>query len=108
MTLTEFLLARIAEDEAAARRALVDEHGNQVWQAQQWVELETDALTHVYRHDPHAVLAECEAKRRLIEAAEEWRWDRDLAGPDPHSDWVLELLALPYAGHPDYRDEWKP
>lgn len=25
-------------------------------------------------------------------------------GPCP----TLRLLALPYAGHPDYRDEWKP
>ncbi|MFC3988744.1 DUF6221 family protein [Actinoplanes siamensis] len=28
-------------------------------------------------------------------------------GPDPREP-LLRLLALPYAGHPDYRQEWSP
>lgn len=55
---------------------------------------------------PARALAECEAKRRIIY----WL-------SDPYSAvegaWVLEAkilpeLALPYADHPDYRDEWRP
>ena len=40
--------------------------------------------------------ADLEAKRRIVE-----RW-REL-----HPD-VLRLLALPYADHPDYDQEWRP
>jgi hypothetical protein len=28
-------------------------------------------------------------------------------GREPSDD-LLSLLALPYASHPDYREEWKP
>ena len=89
-TLTDFLLARIAEDEAAAREA-------QEWTYQQeaewWAEGEwwlegvcmstigsghtgshivgysysDQTAEHIARHDPARVLAECEAKRRIAE-----------------------------------------
>jgi hypothetical protein len=118
MTLTEFLLARIAEDEAAATSASHHSH-----------------LVHDYERDNHGflwvrttrVLAECEAKRRIVE---EHRPGGHLGdAPDECStcaegatehygdpvwygqDWpctTLSLLALPYSDHPDYRSEWKP
>ena len=54
------------------------------------------------------VLAECESKRRII----------TLCGVDPlqpgalllrvQTDAVVRLLALPYADHPDYREQWRP
>lgn len=69
---------------------------------------------HIARWDPARVLAELDAKRQIVEAC---------AGPaDRHLDVavavgdqgpllaerILRTLALPYAGHPDYRDEWRP
>ena len=99
--LAEFLAARIREDEDAARfNASVDDAslspcpfsvvGGDCW-------------------TPARVLAECEAKRRII---------RDLyAGAGLDNEWdagytnaiaeVLRRLALPYADHPDFREEWR-
>lgn len=104
MTLTEFLLARIAEDEAAASYAST--RGDFDWEQDAggwWLGF----YDHYRRHDPVRVLAECEAKRRIVEVhAHNARWDDTNVG-----DWAratLELLALPYADHPDYREEWRP
>lgn len=68
---------------------------------------------HIARHDPARVLAECEAKRRIVA-----RHDAHLGHePTPHIvprlKWregcdTLRLLALPYADHPDFREEWRP
>lgn len=82
MSLVDFLLARIAEDES----------------------------------DPDRVLAECAAKRRIVEAhhwEEEWengvRFTSDCAdcwqSPPCHT---LRILATVYSDHADYRPEWKP
>lgn len=60
---------------------------------------------HIARHDPARVLAEVDAKRRIIEVA---------IGEMDHGDFgwawsqVLALLALPYADRPGYQDEWRP
>lgn len=78
MILTEFLLARIAEDE--------DGPFFNAW--------------HVGR-----VLAECEAKRRIVDRTQ---GPVAHAGQDIERRAVLSLLAAPYADHPDYRREWKP
>jgi hypothetical protein len=69
---------------------------------------------HIARWDPARVLAEVQAKRRMIDHLE-------LAMPrlTPLNNWgaaemdelagnMLQLLALPYAAHPDYRAEWSP
>lgn len=47
---------------------------------------------------------EIEAKRQIIDGPNSG------SGPDHHDEWeaTLRLLALPYATHPDYRDEWRP
>ena len=59
LTLTEFLLARIAEDEAEARKA------GPMWR-NEWSAEDVDVTLHIERHDPARVLAECEAKRRIV------------------------------------------
>ncbi|MEU6597834.1 DUF6221 family protein [Streptomyces flaveolus] len=64
---------------------------------------------HIVRHDPARVLAEVDAKRRTIDLY-------DVAATSPELDrdaWlvlseVVKLLAVPFASHPDYREEWKP
>jgi hypothetical protein len=66
---------------------------------------------HIARHDPARVLAEVDAKRRVVAlwreepAAADLTWD---GGWCNAVDEVLRLLALPYRDHPDYRAEWAP
>jgi hypothetical protein len=86
MTLIDFLLARIAEDEAVARDSLAL-YG-------------PGSSLYVARHDPARVLAECAAKRRIIAAHE--------AADFALNDDVIRLLALPYAEHPDFDEAWRP
>ena len=146
MTLTEFLLARIAEDETAARAAT----------AGSWVAIAdspsrprfssvgdiyfaqndmphaliaeahgcgpdvspTNVGTHIARHDPARVLAECAAKRGAIKAAwadhcaieGEWgsgQSEEEMSAEDDNPA-VVCFLAAVYSDHPDYRQEWKP
>jgi len=122
MELTEFLLARIAEDEAAAQTSGPWLRGPDAYDDDMlWAGAAPGWLSpipflrprdvgrhfeHIARHDPTRVLAECQAKRRIIEAVkehEEGEWE-----DDPIHGAVLRPLALPYADHPDYRQEWKP
>lgn len=70
---------------------------------------------HIAQWDPARVLAECAAKRKIIEA---WRdADRDAADPEYEAeqqvaaitsafDDALLALAQPYAGRPGWRPEW--
>lgn len=122
MTLTDFLLARIAEDEdavtartrsgASASTDLVEHFVDQD-EDERWI-LEISASR---------VLAECAAKRQIVDQHLEHealvmvhdtrRWDDGMSEKD-RLDWrravarrsatshVLEALALPYAEHPDY------
>ena len=87
MTLTEFLLARITEDEAKARVAMGDGDGRWASWNRSWdtapvrdlavngarvAVLPTTIDEHVCRHDPARVLAECKAKRRIVAFHESW------------------------------------
>lgn len=90
VSLPDFLLARYAEVLELADRA--EEHGN---------DLSVGLLV-------EQVCADVEAKRAIVERCaplaniQVRRQTRNLAGD------VLRSLALPYADHPDYREEWKP
>jgi hypothetical protein len=113
-TLADFLLARVAEDEAAAGDAFyegqhwyAEEEGVSRWPGDDTVwdaDRKRDAQ-HVVRWQPARVLAECEAKRRIVEL--DWRGD-DSGPAQLLQEDVLRLLALSYADHPDYRQEWRP
>ncbi|MGW2580822.1 DUF6221 family protein [Streptomyces virginiae] len=73
-----------------------------------FVPAELDAA-HIVRHDPARSLAEVEAKRQILD-----HLTYELADHGGDNPWwyddklipILRLLALPYAGHPDYRPEW--
>lgn len=131
MTIMDFLLARIAGDEAVARAATPGpwetmteetadgeniyytvEHGRA-----QLCDMSSTSMQgrsdaeHIARHDPARVLAECAAKRAIVE-----QWN-DPASFGPFSDAVgvgiaegidtaLRALAAVYTDHPDYRQEW--
>jgi hypothetical protein len=115
--LVDFLLARIAKDEDLARsvqqrHAFLEPYAPAV----PGLGLEWD--DHMVYAPPLRVLAECEAKRQIVEAH---RWEEfdDGDGSVPYyTDCddcrqsppcrTLRLLALPYADHPDYREEWRP
>lgn len=73
-----------------------------------FVPTEADA-EHIVEHDPAHVLADVEAKRRLVEdMASVVGGDWYDAGELVLAEYVLCLLALPYAKREDYRKEWKP
>lgn len=135
MTIVDFLLARIAEDEAAAasthsgRWTVVTLDDG--WQSPStyvveapppapgvprydqgepddplWVmDTQEEAIArHVARHSHARVLAECQAKRAIIEQVSDIEWTGSYAVRDV----VLGHLAAVYADHPDYQPEWRP
>ena len=86
MTLTEFLEARIAEAEAGA----ADKHDRYDCDLHQLETYGDCSCTY-----PARVLAECVAKRRIVEESEEYE-----AGP------TGRILASIYADHKDFQLEW--
>jgi Family of unknown function (DUF6221) len=91
MSLTEFLLARIAEDEELSR-----------WGRLHDDPADPESLTKMLRWDDARLAAECEAKRRIVEGMRDGSID-DMFAPE-----ILGALTLPYADHPDYQQEWAP
>ena len=89
MSLTDFLLARIAEDEDAARRVGT-------------VRQPLDQASYF------RVLAECDAKRRIVGLHHEILTICQGCANESYPCRTLRALALPYADHPDYREEWRP
>lgn len=97
--LTAFLLARIAEDETVAREGAAcddDDHAG-IWSG----DIGWDDLPVMTIHSAR-VLAECDAKRRIVNLDE-----MDGGADDGHVH-ALRCLATIYADHPDYREEWRP
>lgn len=138
MTIIEFLTARLDEDEERARRAtqgvwkiwgmavMADQDGTSsadtavdvahTVMADEHGKPRTFDAQHIARHDPARVLAEVEAKRRIVSLHHEpvsWQPGRDPScssidyAEDSTDCETLRALALPYADHPDYREEWR-
>lgn len=88
-TLADFLLARITEDEADARTRSLGRGWRKQW------------------------LADCKAKRRIVGMyvgpTEDDEGNLSAIGGYGEA-WLdaIRFLALPYADHPDYQQEWKP
>lgn len=99
MMLAEFLLARVAEDEAVAERLRRPSVGDPWgWQPNPHP-LTTCGHGATQVHvNPARVLAECEIKRRVL----------DMGWATEDLEELTAVLALPYADHPDYREEWRP
>ena len=106
-TITEFLEARVSEDEALAALVVQDAEGRNL---ATW---EVDALEiggsipgprMTARFSPARVLAECAAKRAIIELYRNGVMGEIFDG----EKWTNPLapLAAVYASHPDYREEW--
>ena len=122
--LDEFLLARIAEDKRiAADAAAAAEQEDWSADGEPPAALARGVAVHVARYDPGRVRAECSAKRRIVLACREARPDLKFLGTRPpgmrdfplsprdqhqFAALTLAVLALPYAGHRDYRERWRP
>jgi hypothetical protein len=96
MTLSEFLLARIAEDKEDVENSRIGD-SPQWWMPDQW-------------NRPRA-LAECEAKRKVVELVAEVQEGRHIASmTSPITQGIgLRILAdmgRVYQDHPDYQPEW--
>jgi hypothetical protein len=131
MTITEFLTARLDEDEAGAmstfsvyvrpadggKGVLIDHDTNPVLPgALRGIAMEGDwtELTYSHHPSPARVLAEVEAKRRIVAeyANEQWVMEQGhrtewTEGGQAARETVLRLLAQPYADHPDYDEAWR-
>lgn len=94
MTITEFLEARIAEDEAHVRRV-----GSFVNECQECAF--GNQPDSPYSHE--RLLADCAAKRAIIEGLEPFSFLDDINAPE-----LLGILAAVYSDHPDYQQEWAP
>ena len=114
MTLTEFLLARIAEDESAVEDWPIDGPWGAHPDGGMWVDSYARPI-----YAPRArVLAEVEAKRRIVEDVHfdgsgdyVQPWCSTCSDDENLVDLpcqTLRLLALPYADHPDCDEEWRP
>ena len=113
LTITEFLEARISEDEARASSGW-SRLGDSRWETDNYGQ---DFLT------PTAVLAECAAKRAILAEHAPVRDENWISGEDHDYLWcgscgslddapmpypcaTLQALAAVYADHEDYRKEW--
>ena len=136
MNVTEFLKARIAEDEKIARDAT---QGPWKWYAPEYdrtlgtLETETykDGSTgptssvvtahgydeplvdisggdacHIAAFNPARVLAEVQAKREAIAHYESMDWEAECSGHQEYAGRFILLMANVYADHPDYQDSW--
>lgn len=114
----EFLRSRLDEDETAALRAtppgvwMVEPDGTGAWtvvdeDAGETVTRDAAHYTahHIAHHSPDRALREVAAKRQLLRWVMNWPMR---PAPPSSVDGVLEMLALPYSDHPDYREEWTP
>jgi hypothetical protein len=101
--LVEFLRARLDEDEQVARPSLGAERWSPEAINMYAPGLGAGTLAHIARHDPARVLREVEAKRQLIAHLIEFM-EGDYA---PWNEDALKIIALPYADHPSYREEWR-
>lgn len=104
----EFLLARIADDEARAKAVDAEDwYGVDAW---------GDGPTEFYFDDgapgtPARVLAECEAKRQIVEmwlTRNEQSEHPTIAAHATGLGLAIRVITGVYADHPDYDEAWRP
>jgi len=119
-----FLRARLDEDEQMARAAeskewegtcaVLDERGAYVAVGPYAGDMDKGSVAHIARWDPARVLAEVEAKRRIVELHPRVE-SRLMPGKFSdycdgcHAPWpcpTLQALVQPYADHLDYEPAW--
>ncbi|OZE35619.1 MULTISPECIES: DUF6221 family protein [unclassified Rhodococcus (in: high G+C Gram-positive bacteria)] len=126
----EFIIRRLDEDEAEARKAtpgpwaLVDRgHSltvrggpheeiavcafdqDQFPASSEWISDEPD-VQHIARHDPARVLRDVAAKRKAVECLQQIANGCTEPGWDGIAEEALWHLASVYSNHPDYQENW--
>ena len=128
LTLTEFLLARITEDETRVREALDPQWDGSPTFYSTFSAQRDDWGLWLFNVPPTRLLAECEAKRRIVKwaqvAASQEEQFRVLADANPLSEEPADMLAIMggvrtgaeaacaalvqvYADHPDFDPVWR-
>lgn len=92
MTITEFLMARFAEDQAHAEQLAEAYEQDEVMVPAHLINLRALAV-------PRRMEAEAKAKLALLYLS--------LTGCGDDHERVQRALALPYADHPEYRASWR-
>ncbi|MFD3802629.1 DUF6221 family protein [Streptomyces sp. NPDC058619] len=120
--LVQFLRDRYDEDVVeAGKLADGDDWEMEPWQVRRDETGTYDSYAYL-RIAKARVLAEVVAKRQLLDehgdtndgscgTCVDGQWGYPVLGsstPQPHPCRTLRLLALPYANHPDYREDWRP
>jgi hypothetical protein len=131
--LLDFLEARFAEDEADAQAASAAYRSGLRWEADTWGDsgfvsrvgdesIEERELwdteggnlvpaaavaVHMARHDPAHVLADIAAKRQIVKECRAGIAAWPAADSDTYLEAILEVLAHPYAEHPDFDPTWR-
>lgn len=102
MSITEFLEARIAEDEALAHAVIATVTPDAWENPTKWGNFYPEDIAFWDSQTPNRVLAECAAKRAIIKA-----FDPQFPDLDPYVGRdVIAMLAVVYSDHPDYQQEW--
>lgn len=102
--IAEFLLARIGEDESIARAVRGSGVHDERPAVKEWLALA----------NPERMMVWSDARRRIV-ALHQALPSLDRPGSDecvecehPEPCPTMRLMALPFADHPDYREEWRP
>lgn len=111
--LVRWLRAQLDEDERIAWDACGPGNRWEVADSGASVSQEDRDAAHIARHDPARVLREIDAKRRLLARYEELLTASKKEGligdvTEEYQDFLLRLLALPYADRPGFREGWAP
>jgi Family of unknown function (DUF6221) len=127
VTLADWLLAQIEADEKVARECrplrVIHPMGAEIGNPETYShsvntyagedgyprrDFDKSVPAHFSRHDPARVLAECAAKRALIEL-HEVVWGRNYCFDcgDTHPCPTLRILAQPFADRPGWSEEWR-
>jgi hypothetical protein len=104
--LVEFLLARIADDETFAEMVA----GVPKISAGESRRVQEGNATFIplnLASSPSRVLAECEAKRRIVAGLTGVLGQSRQREQRQNAETTLRHLAAVYADHPDYRQEWR-
>lgn len=102
--LAEFLLARVGEDEAVARAARGSGVHDDRPVVKEWIGLA----------NPERMLVWSDARRRIVALHQSGvvgshdglQSCGGCGHPEPCP--TLRLMALPFADHPDFREDWRP
>ena len=98
----EKLALAVAEDKRSwnTARSILNYGGHDLDEVVDWVYVD-GAAEHMAANDPDSVLLDLEAKRELLKFGVAYEGS-------PLSDWMLRVLAQPFASHADYLPQWAP